>query len=388
MLKQAFLFLAIISVLLFACKTKEQSLNIVNIEKFQATQNYSNIYFLPKTVIRVNVEISQTVSKQGPYAQYAKSLLNINNIIEKDDIEWDIENIEFVAYPVPDTNQIYLLEQNDFPGLFAVSLTPCGLISSVNNQNKEKDFDFLNYINEKKAGTLNFNPEESVLNTNNMINFNDVPLLKEITGKKTLYAQAQALAEKIYILRDDRAAIIVGDGYTENMPDGLAMKEIIKELNKLERKYLSMFVGKQIERTYHYSFDFVPEFPKKTTQAILFRFSNQRGIVPVNDVSGTPAIIEINSQQNMKKVAFLNKRQNYLQKTGKIEDYKKGLFYRIPEMVTARLLIDEHVLAEKKLMIAQFGQVHALSPQYLNGKYIIDFYPALGSIKSIRTVNK
>ncbi|MCF6241958.1 MAG: DUF4831 family protein [Bacteroidales bacterium] len=386
MLKIKTVLVFITAILLFSCKTEEQNLNVINVEKVQGIRNYSTLYALPKTVIRVNVEICQTISKEGPFSKYAKSLLNIDNAIKKDDIKWNIEDIKFTTYPIPDTNNIYIIEHTGGLGNFGISLTRTGLICSVNIQNRNKQQDFVGNMDKRKAGTLNFNPEEEKLNTTQMIDFNDVPLLKEVNAKKSTYERARVLAEKIYTLRDDRAAIIVGDGYTENMPDGIAMKEIIKELNKLEQKYISMFVGKQIKRTYKYSFDFVPETPKKTTQAILFRFSEDRGVVSINDVSGMPVIIEIESQQTVEKIIAMNKRQNYLRRTGKYNETSKGLFYRIPELVSLRLIANDNILAEKNIMLPQFGDVHALSPQYLTGKYSIEYYPELGSIKKIELI--
>ena len=57
-------------------------------------------------------------------------------------------------------------------------------------------------------------------------------------------------------------------------------------------------------------------------------------------------------------------------------------------MGVVKLLIDEKVIAEKKVMLAQFGEVHPLNPVYLNGSYHIEFYPELGSIKQISKIKK
>jgi len=380
-----FIFLFTLSVIFFSCKTESQTLNVININRAQGVRHYSNLYALPKTVVRVNVNFTQTISKAGPFNKYAKSLLGIENVISRDLVQWTIDKIDFTTYPVPDTNHIYLIEQSGELNNISLSLTACGLINSVNAlENNNKHF----YAKSKKqyTGTLNYNPEEEELNRTDVLDFNDVPVLKNIQEKKAVYEKAKAHAEKIYTLREDRAAIIVGDGYTEAMPDGLALKEIVQNLNKLEQKYLSLFVGKQLKREFTYSFDFVPSSPKKITQAILFRFSANKGIVSFNDVSGSPVIIEINSFQNINQIVKFNKKQEYLKRVAEIEENEHGLFYRIPEMSIVKLLIDEKVIAEKKVMLAQFGVVHPLSPEYLNGNYSIEFYPELGSIKQITKI--
>lgn len=382
-----FIVLFAISVIFFSCKTESQTLNVINLQDVQGVRHYSNLYALPKTVVRVNLHFNQTILKEGPYSKYAKSLLGIENVISRDQVQWSINKLNFTTYPVPDTNHIYIIEQGSSLNNIGISLTVCGLINSVNT-NKISDKHF--YVKEKKqfAGTLNYNPEEEQLNKMDVLDFNDVPILKDVQAKKTVYEKAKVMAEKIYTLREDRAAIIVGDGYTETMPDGVALKEIVNNLNELEKKYLSMFAGKQMKREFSYSFDFVPSSPKKITQAILFRFSTSKGIVSFNDVSGSPVIIEINSFQNINQIAKFNKKQDHLKRVAKIDEKEHGLYYRIPEMGVVKLLIDEKVIAEKKVMLAQFGEVHPLNPVYLNGSYHIEFYPELGSIKQISKIKK
>ena len=385
--KKYFIFLLAISVIFFSCKTEKQTLNVINLKKAQGVRNYSNIYALPKTVVRVNVHFTQTISKVGPFSKYAESLLGIKSVISRDQVDWSINKLDFTSYPVPDTNHLYIIEQESDFNNIGISLTACGLINSVNT-NKINDKYFYEIEKKQFAGTMNYNPEEEELNNTNILDFNDVPVLKDIQQKKTVYEKAKAMAEKIYTLREDRAAIVVGDGYTETMPDGLALKEIVSSLNRLEQKYLSMFVGKKMQREFNYSFDFVPDSPKKITQAILFRFSTSKGIVSFNDVSGSPVIIEINSFQNINQIAKFNKKQDHLKRVAKIDAKVHGLYYRIPEMGSVKLLIDEKVIAEKKVMIAQFGEVHPLNPEYLNGSYHIEFYPELGSIKQISKIMK
>jgi len=40
------------------------------------------------------------------------------------------------------------------------------------------------------------------------------------------------------------------------------------------------------------------------------------------------------------------------------------------------------------MQIPQFGSIHSLPIGYLNGNYCIEFYPDMGSIKSIIEKNK
>lgn len=379
-----FIFLVTISIIFYSCKTQDESLNVINIKQSQGVRDYSNLYTLPKTVIRVNVRFTQTVYKRGPFSKYAKSLLGIENAITDDEILWDIAKVDFNTYPVPDTNHIYIIEQANKQNVVGLSLTQQGFIKSVNaDKNKllptnKNPYEF----------SLDYNKKGTILDKADIPNYNDVPVLKDVQARSTVFEKAKAIAEKIYTLRDDRAAIIVGDGYTEAMPDGLALKEIVRNLNSLEQKYLSLFTGKKLRREFNYSYDFIPASNKKITQAILFRFSTTEGVVPFNNVNGLPVIIKLNSYQNISPIIEFNKKQEHLKRVADIDKEEQGLYYRIPEMGLVELLINEEVVAEKKIILAQFGEVHSLNPKYMDGNYIIEFYTELGSIKQISKINK
>ena len=98
---------------------------------------------------------------------------------------------------------------------------------------------------------------------------------------------------------------------------------------------------------------------------------------------GTIAFISGIYNELINSINEFNKKQVYLKRVAEIDENVHGVYYRIPEMGLVRLLLDEKLIAEKKVLIAQFGEVHPLNPTYLNGNYNIEFYPKLGAIKQI-----
>lgn len=381
---------ALITLLLSTCKTTELKLDVINLKDAQGIRHYSTIYSLPKTVIRVNLKVVRTSYKKGPYQKYADSYLGLSDVLDENKEKWKITGIEFETYAIADTNQVYLLETGDKMSKVELKLTDCGLLECINPSKGEISNTEDPKVDEYKSHKVNNlgSYTNHKLVDSDEISFDDVPLPKSVLAKRSVSDQAAELASKILTLREDRAAILVGDGYTSAMPGGEALKTMIEKIDLIQEQYLSMFKGKVKKESFQYSFDYIPEDSRKITQSIVFRFSEEHGIVDMNDMSGKPMIFEIESYENLKRFEQFKKNQVYLKRAAKIKDTQNGLFYRIPEMGIVRLLANDDVLKEEKIKIAQFGAIHSLPAMYLDGNYVIELYPELGSLKSIRKIER
>jgi hypothetical protein len=370
-----------------SCKSKQLPINIINLEKVQGLRNYSNLYSLPKTVIKINVKVVRDTYVKGPYSLYAQSYLDFSDVITESKSKWRISSVEFETYPIADTNNIYLIETNLPQEPLRFNINKDGFIESI-NAGVQYNNGLPQQIDTELFNNKNIDQSENIeLLGNKTVSFDDVPLPKDIVAKKTISEQASLMANKILVLRDDRAALLVGDGYTQALPAGETMKTMIQEIDKTLERYESLFKGKVVEETFTYKFDFVPEEPRKRTQSILFRFSEQNGIVDNSDISGMPVIVEIESYENLKQLEQFKKRQFYLENAANKNEIEKGLYYRIPEMAVVRLIKNDRILQEGKIQVAQFGSIQSLPLKYLTGDFTISFYPDLGSIKSI-SLNK
>jgi hypothetical protein len=313
--------------------------------------------------------------------------LDLSDVIIENRSKWRISAVEFETYPIADTNNIFLIETNLPQQPLRFNINKDGFIESI-NAGVQNNNDISEHIEKEWSNIKNITQTENIeLLGNKTISFDDVPLPKDIVAKKTISEQASLMANKILVLRDDRAALLVGDGYTQALPAGETMKTMIQEIDKTLERYESLFKGKVVQETFSYKFDFVPEEPRKRTQSILFRFSEQNGIVDNSDISGMPVIVEIESYENLKQLEQFKKRQFYLENAANKNEIEKGLYYRIPEMAVVRLIKNDRILQEDKIQVAQFGSIQSLPLKYLTGDYAISFYPDLGSIKSI-SLNK
>ena len=380
-------FITVVIIALGACKSTDISYNVISLKKAKGVRNNAIMYFLPKTVIQTQVKLKRTINKKGEYSNYAKKYLDINNVITQNNEKWEIVEADFLTFPIIDSSKLFLIEHNDEAQDISIHLSKCGMLKSINSKNEL----FVGYVINDKINII----EKAFTKTTNKtlvktksIGFDEVALPKQVVNSRTISEKARILADKILTLREDRAATIVGDGYTKDMPDGASLAIMIENINKLEKQYLSLFKGKTITETYTYTFNFIPKEARNTTQKILFRFSQKKGIVEINDMDGKPVIIELNAVGNLKQVIGFNKSQEHLKRIAKIQNSKKGLHYIVPDIANVSLLLNDDKLAEKNILLSQFGVVQNLPAKYLNGKYAIDMNSELGSINKISKITK
>ena len=380
--------ITLITVILFmfnSCKTTDFSYNVINIKDAKGIRNNAIMYFLPKTVVKTQVKIKKTIQKKGLFSNYAKKHLNIENAIIKDNQIWEIVDVNFSTYPIIDSTKLYIIEHKKEVDYIDIQLSSCGVLKSINSNNK-LSADLINkeVYNEKifQKSTI------GILTKTKEINFNEVALPKQVVNSRTLSEKAKALSDIILTLREDRAATIVGDGYTKNIPNGASLSIMIDNMNKLEKQYLALFKGKTKEEEYTFSFDFIPQETRDLTQKILFRFSSKEGVVEKTNMDGVPIILELNASGNLKQVIGFDKRQEHLKRIARIDNNKKGLHYTVPDKVTAKLLMNNNYLAEKDILLSQFGVTQYLPSKYLNGNYSIVMNYKFGSIRSLKKTNK
>ena len=158
-------------------------------------------------------------------------------------------------------------------------------------------------------------------------------------------------------------------------PDGEAYKVSLKELQKIEKDYLSLFVGKTTYDKGNFSFDYVPKSGGKSEA--IFRISEENGIVPATDLTGKPVTIEFDIDKE------LAQKYSGMVKSDNPAAGQRGVFYRIPGRATVKLINDMNVVATARLTIAQFGAVAPVPEELLFGEYSIEFNKETGAIQSV-----
>lgn len=329
------------------------------------------IYALPRTGFRINVTAVKETFEPGPYATFACQLLGITDAKPQSSVQWFFDNVELETFSEPDPNQVRKAMGN---ASFLISLTPAGCLAGINANSfpegsivfstnsfvekieKEDDFSFSN-INDRPV----FAPGDS---TNN---FRPVRISNE--------RKAAEAAERILNSRLTRYHIAAGL-MDEFHPDGEAYDVSIRELEKIEKNYLSLFTGRTTYHTEQYSFDFVPTTSSDRGQ-VVFRFSEETGVLPADDLSGKPVMIKVEPEN------ILLSKYSELASSANPAAGESGIYYRMPAMANISLLYELGNIATARTVVAQFGQVAPVPEELLYGEYSLEFHTETGAVKSV-----
>jgi hypothetical protein len=397
MLSVSFLFFW---TLLQAQKETNLLCNVRPVTSNVMVDGYQLIYSLPKNYIEVSLHVNHFVQIPGPYAKYAEKFLNITEgIILTDAAYYEIQEANFRRLSRPDSLMQYVISYEGFGTFPALQLTPDGLIKACNVSREVvweqvaeayqiplvqepeapffTDLGVIPFVEEKSETLYKMVPTDSTPRRVPYDNTKVVPTSEENNAKEA--------ADFIRKLRKRRLKLLIGLKDETFPVEGEAMKVMVAELENLERKYLELFVGKTVQQTLTYKFNFEPEADVQAEQQIVGWFSLNNGFSAVKpDLRKTdykPLTIHATRMGSIPEVSI-----QQMNNSGKSPvAIRHGLFYRIPAWVNLSLSFTDKVLLSQKMLIAQRGTVAPLPADYLNqGIYEIEFYPDLGSIKRIQ----
>lgn len=372
-----------------------ESIRVMHVNKVAET-DHAIVYNLPQTAILVEVEVEKTVNFKGPFAEYTDLYFQSNRTVMRNETFYRLKNVNISSFPVPDSAQYYavLPAEESTTGSF-LSLNeyqfPVGIRTQTNWPTQQFS-ETLNIRNTEPRGPdyadLSVKSvRETVYDTVYTEVFRDsvfVKVPKVYTRKqfKSPEKQAKEMAEQIFRLRDDRLALIKGVTDANNFPDGDAVKLMIDELNKYERQYMNMFTGQTHKSSESYRFVWLPNDELSDTGEILFRFSEKFGILPSDINQGKPFRLQLVKSRHLADVG------DYLQYTDTKRKQKKedacGFAYRIPGRAHISLHLENQLLLERDIFVAQYGEINRLPTDILTDPAVeIIFYTELGALKRI-----
>lgn len=372
-------FIVYIGVLmLLSCKTTSET----KTEKLDAGKFVSEsgiVYSLPKTNLTFLVEAVLTDVFPGPYHEYAEKYMGLTNVPHKRETSWQISNIEINKYNNMDPEQIYIVEPSGLLNIKIEKLLKNELIFPVNKeyqneyanqfygQNEQgndivfKDLSVSKYIGEEQVTYYKRVQRDSL--------FAKVPVTKTQSVYKSFENKAEEAANFIFLIREKRFELI--SGMADYYPDGKALEVALKELDRLENEYMDLFIGKKFTSTYTANFEFTPTDKDLHQPYILFRFNKDKGVVPSNDLSGRPIIVELEDLQQTKNLSGI------FQETESEEEsaYKNKFYYRIPNLIRVKMFDGSSLIASRKMNVDQFGEIIQIPEIFLmDEEKIIEFY--------------
>ncbi len=327
------------------------------------------IYALPQTGIRVHVKATRERYVNGPFYMYAQKMLGIDNAPSASSDRWNLDDMSIEAFSEPDPDQVHKAMA---PVAQMVSLTESGILAGINTTVKAPETS----IQTNCFLTKNLDKQVKFTDMSIWSFYSPADSTKSFKMvSKNMDQKAAEAAETIFNLRNSRFALLT-NADDEPLPDGKSFEVMTEELGKMEENYLALFIGKSSKQTYEFSFDYIPA-GKNGKGEVCFRFSEDRGVLPKNDLSGRPIVIEVNKAEN------LSSKQASLSASANPEAGKSGLYYRIPGMADIRILDGNTQLAGARTSIAQYGTIAPVPEDLLDGNYKLEFFPATGAIKSI-----
>lgn len=305
-------------------------------------------YALPMTSLSFDVEAIQEKFYAGPYARFAQKYLGVEARLQ-DEQTYQLASVRITPCIEADQTSRYvatLSAKNGTASAF-LQMTSQGLVATREGSFGESAVwrfpvrttgDFA----DKGVGS-NLTAEATTLyrGVKQASAYNKVAVQQNMVVEKSLEKRAQEAADMIFKLRNTRVQIVTGD--TDANYSGEAMASALAEIARLEKEYMTLFIGYSEFQTQQKHFDIVPLNNERMKVQVVFRLSDDEGLLPADNLNGKPYFIDILPEE----IA-----SNPDQKSAR---GASGLVYRIPAICTVKLSDGTDILLSSRLPIYQFG---------------------------------
>ncbi len=354
----------LVSMLLFvACSTqKPLHVSVEPVKKGTELSGHPLVYALPRTSLVIRVQAVKTIYVPGPFRKYAEKYLGIKPVVTNNRVVWSLKTAEISSYSEPDPENYFTIHTNGTLVNNALSLTAKGLLLDIAQGTGKKVPAFKESSDEPDGKPYftdvsvkrNFVEKEDTVYRTVMqdTGFVKIPIVKKSKAKKTFEDKAGEAANFIIKIRKRRFKLL--SGQYKVYPEGIALEYAVKQLTRLEKEYMALFIGKQVSQTWYYRFLYTPHDPAK--QQVLFRVSEKAGICESGSCKGIPVYFKWKTAGNVPVTGSFSKIS--------LTD-STHLFYRIPELTDVSVFYGDRILAEKHVFIYQFGPVIELFPNVI-----------------------
>ena len=309
-------------------------------------------YYLPSTVITLEVEALQEKFYAGPYARYAEKYLGMK-VRQKDETTYQLTQIRMVPFVEADHSVSYSIyaEKGVIDASF-LKFSSAGLVSFADaTVGGETQWRFPTETSGDFAGkgvSSNLTSEATVLYKNDRKEsaYNKISVQQNMIVAKSVEKKAAETADMIIDIRRQRFQIVTGD--TDATYSGEAMAAAIDELTRLENDYMTLFTGYTETQVQKMNFEVVPDPARESQRYIAFRLSDAAGLVPADNLSGKPIVMEFTPQA----IAPVEMPSE------KISKKLPGIqaYYRVPAICTVKLMEGMDILLQSRIPVYQLGQ--------------------------------
>lgn len=324
------------------------------------------VYGLPMTVVDIIVETERVIERPGPYSVYAGEMLGLTDVIRDENEYWSIRSISVTTHEELDPSEFYVVESTSLFQTNILSMKKAGLILDLNPEiynrreisysQNEPDINALRIL-DLGADQYFMSQRDTAYRTVNVDTaFIRIPYLVEKKRKLTVDQLAERAAIRLMELRDGKHLILTGEANV--FPQDEAA---ISELNKLEKEYTELFAGKTFTETKTFRYQIIPSKDMTGKQISVFSFSETMGPSSSANGPGNAVTLEFIPEQKTKALSLITRQNSNNEK-----EYDK-LYYRIPDVVTARISIGLEQLCYTRMLVYQYGDLIHLPSNYIIG---------------------
>ena len=342
--------------------------NVNRLEKGQTPPDGVVIYSLPMTSIHLSVEAVCETYTPGPYSKWAKKYLGID-VPQEASTSYTLSNIRMTPYLEADRSCSYIVNLDGFlgeasPASFFEFSSQGLLLLSDESKGKGDSWRFPSIAPGTEVlsseATANLTSTETTLYRtvrNESGGYDRVAVRQSQVVEKSPEKKAQEAAAMILSLRENRINIITGN--TDATFSGDALRAAVEEIGRLEEEYMSLFTGSTATSLQQMSFDVVPESGKSEELTVAFRLSDTQGLLPPDDVSGRPIVMEITPEDN-EDVLYTDQIIAEVEPSKARARHEAALrgniFYRIPGICTIRVIDGQNLILKSRMPVYQKGR--------------------------------
>lgn len=345
----------IASMLALTCGISAQTM----ISKYQpGVTSDGAVYFLPKTALRIVVQVEKTTYTPGDFCKYAERYLRLKDIGQEPVVNYKVNTISLTSMGVADTSKCYSVKINAKSAASNIILADDGTLLAINTDAKQQTVPAA-FVPASKAKAVN--PRQYM---------NEEILTAGSTAK-----MAELTAQEIYDIRDSKNQLTRGQA--EFMPkDGEQMKIMLNQLETEETALMQMFTGITVKDTTEHVFIVCPD--KEINKQILFRLSRHLGVVDHDDLSGTPYYISVTDLHSLPAPAPTAGN-------GKKKGPADGIYVNVPGKIKTTIHKGNNVMGSFELYAAQFGYTELLGGELFNKRSTtrLTLNPTTGSVAKL-----
>lgn len=316
------------------------------------------VYVLPQTLIHVTAELEKETYIPGPYRFFTEKYLGMKEYIQEPGFSYRLLNIDVEAFTEPDPEHFYsinitrgtmdwgrYLQMSSYGLVLDPSAGKAHDYSDHSGNDFPETFHFTDLSVKRNLAEITDTIYKTIISDSSYVR---VPVLRKHREAKTLEQKAEEAANFIIKIRKRRFKLLAGQ--YEIFPEGQALAISVEELDKLEREYLELFLGKRIKQQFQQSFVVTPQTGLTPQSITIARFSPLTGILGADKNEGNEIIIRIEPAGKLGLISTSLRDARDLSGSNK-------LFYRIPDIAEINVSIMDDVLCQKRIPVYQLGEV-------------------------------